>query len=162
MYHHSREYGGTEAVAESHILIHRQRKGGRGWLCLAWASETSKPTPIDTLSPTRPHLPILLILSKVSLPGNKTLNIYETMGPFLLKSPPHINIQYMHKYTDTCLYVNIHMYIHVCRHVHSITIPHTLVRTHEYTICVLTHMHAYEGLGTSPVTIYLIWDRISP
>jgi hypothetical protein len=43
----------TGAVAVSSILIHRQRR--RDW---AWNGlfETSKPTPRDTLLPTRPYL----------------------------------------------------------------------------------------------------------
>jgi hypothetical protein len=51
----------TGSVAESYILIHRERNG-MGDLGLAWAFETSKTIPSDTLLPTRPHLLILLIL----------------------------------------------------------------------------------------------------
>ena len=50
------------AGAEILSAAWRQREGGR--LDLVWAFETSTHTPIDTLPPARPHLPILLILSK--------------------------------------------------------------------------------------------------
>jgi hypothetical protein len=55
---------GAGEVVESYILIYNQRKN----LGLVWAFKTSKPTPSDTFPPTRPHLLILLILSKWPTP----------------------------------------------------------------------------------------------
>lgn len=44
--------------------MHRQREA----LDLIWAFETSKPTLVDTLSPKRPQLLILLILLNITTP----------------------------------------------------------------------------------------------
>jgi hypothetical protein len=57
---------GSGTVAESEFLEHGQKK----ILDLAWAFETSKTTPSDTLPPTRPHLLTLVILSNIPLPGD--------------------------------------------------------------------------------------------
>jgi hypothetical protein len=51
---------GTNKVAEIYILTHKQREN----LGLVGAFEISKLIRSDTLPPTRPHLPILLILLK--------------------------------------------------------------------------------------------------
>ena len=56
---------GSGGVAESYILIYSQ--GKTETLSLAWAFETTNPTPSDTLPPTKPHLLILLIISKDSI-----------------------------------------------------------------------------------------------
>ena len=70
-YHRGRAHGGMQAgpgaVAESYILvlmIHMQREA----LGLTWVFETSKPTPSDLVTATRPHLLILLILSNSTPP----------------------------------------------------------------------------------------------
>lgn len=69
-YHHGREHdiiqAGALAIVESDILIPRQRE--RENLGLERCSQTSKPTPSDIPSPTRPHLLIVVILSKRSTP----------------------------------------------------------------------------------------------
>ena len=57
--------------------------GGGGILSLAWAFEPSKPTPSDTLPPTRPCLLILLILRDPLV----NFQIYELIGPFSFKLP---------------------------------------------------------------------------
>jgi hypothetical protein len=46
----------------------RERERGGKRLGLAWTFEISKPTCSDILPPTRPHLLILLILSKSFTP----------------------------------------------------------------------------------------------
>ena len=51
---------GPGVVAKCYILICRKRQ--REILGLVWTFETSKTMPTDKLPPTRPHLPVLLIL----------------------------------------------------------------------------------------------------
>ena len=71
----------TGAVPENHILICKQR-------CLGstWDSETSKPTPSDTLPPTRPHLLIPLILLNSATPWWLTSHIHEHMEAILIQT----------------------------------------------------------------------------
>ena len=52
----------------------------------SWAFETSKPTLSDILPPTRPHLLILLILSKSSTPWWLSIHIYYPMGGNLIQT----------------------------------------------------------------------------
>jgi hypothetical protein len=70
-YHHVLEHGsvqaGAGAVAESYILIPRQKERDTG---SALAFETSKLSSSDTPPPTRPHPLILLILSNRVTPGD--------------------------------------------------------------------------------------------
>jgi hypothetical protein len=51
--------GNDQNMAEARRERERERERER--MQLVWAFETSKPTPSDTLPPTRPHLIILLI-----------------------------------------------------------------------------------------------------
>lgn len=73
---------GAGEVAETYILIPKKWETGCGmgfW--------NSKIHPNDTFPPTRPNLPILPILSTVSLSGDLNIQIYESMGLFLFKPP---------------------------------------------------------------------------
>jgi len=80
-------------VAENYILTYRERDG-MGDLGLAWAFETSKPTPNDTLLHTRPHLLILLIISNndnpgfqiATVPGGPSIQIYEPVETIFIQT----------------------------------------------------------------------------
>jgi hypothetical protein len=94
-YHYGGEHGGTQAEAgagtESYTLIHRQRENlgpGIGFWNL-------KAQPSDTLSPTKPHLLILLILPDGATLVTKHFNVgayrghshQTTAGLFKVLSP---------------------------------------------------------------------------
>ena len=53
-------------------------------LGLAWASETSKFTPIDTLAPTRTHL--LILPKTISPTGDQVIQLFETMGAIIIQT----------------------------------------------------------------------------
>ena len=53
-------------------------------LGLAWASETSKFTPIDTLAPTRTHL--LILPKTISPTGDQVIQLYEPMGAIITQT----------------------------------------------------------------------------
>ena len=61
--------------------MERDRNRGVEGLSLSWASETSKLTPSDTLSLTRPHPLTLEIPLNSSTPWRPSIQIYECMGP---------------------------------------------------------------------------------
>ena len=68
---------------EFYIQIHKHREN-RESLGLAWASETLKSTPSDTLPPSRPYLLIFL----VALPNDQAFKYLSLMGDI----PIHITI----------------------------------------------------------------------
>lgn len=69
-----------KVIAESLILIHKQEAGGR-----ATGNETPKTTPIDTLSPTKPHL--LILPQAVPLTGGHIFKYISLWGSFSFKPP---------------------------------------------------------------------------
>ena len=75
---------GADKVAESCILLHRQR--GREILGPEYAFETSDLILSDTLPPRRSHLPALLILSKNFNPWGLDIQAYEPMGAILIQT----------------------------------------------------------------------------
>ena len=68
---------------EFYIQIHKHWENGES-LGLAWASETLKSTPSDTLPPARPYL----LISLVALPSDQEFKYLSLMGDI----PIHITI----------------------------------------------------------------------
>lgn len=77
-YHHT----GTEEIAASSILIHRQRESET--LSLSWAFEISVTTLPDTLPPTRLYLLILLFHSNRATLVTKHSNM-SALGAILIQ-----------------------------------------------------------------------------
>ena len=98
-YNHGGE-DATRAVNENYILIHKQRereterqvqKERYRRQRLAWACETSKPCPViyssnnAMLTPTRPHLLILISFSKCFTTWCQKIQMYELMRAILIQ-----------------------------------------------------------------------------
>lgn len=72
-----------QAGSRTCTLIHRQEERLWAWHRLL---KPSKVTPSNTLSPTKPYLLILLLLSNSAILWLLSIQIHEPMGPILVQT----------------------------------------------------------------------------